>query len=162
MIDSQSSDRPETQRDARLLPLAALAVAVAALAGSLALSMALNLKACPLCFYQRTFAMSVVAVLGMGLLLDVGRGGRLSLLALPLAMGGLGVALFHVFLELTDKLECPVGLLGLGTAPQQSLAIFLILFGVLLIDTLRSVKVHAVAQPIVVAALVLGALLAVA
>ena len=63
--------------------------------------------------------MSVVAVLGMGLLLDVGRGGRLSLIALPLATGGLGAAAFHVYLELSGTLECPTGLFGLGTAPQQ-------------------------------------------
>src|SRR5947209_7051199 len=52
---------------------AALAVAVAGLGGSLFLSLGMHLKACPLCFYQRTFAMSLVAVLGMGLLAGVAR-----------------------------------------------------------------------------------------
>src|SRR5438128_91889 len=33
----------------------ALVVSLAALGGSLALSLGLNLRACPLCFYQRTF-----------------------------------------------------------------------------------------------------------
>jgi hypothetical protein len=47
--------------------------------------------------------------------------------ALPLAVAGLGVALFHVSLEIGDKLECPTGLLGLGTAPQQSLVLFALL-----------------------------------
>src|ERR687886_605295 len=103
---------------------AALAVALAGLAGSLFLSLGMGLKACPLCFYQRAFMMSLVAVLGMGLLAGAARPGRLALLALPLATAGLGVALFHVSLEVRGKLECPRGVLGLGTAPQQSLAAF--------------------------------------
>src|SRR5262245_300224 len=93
---------------------AALAVAVLALAGSLVLSLGpdtlgLKLKACPLCLYQRTFVMGVVAVLGVGLLAGPGRPGLLSLLALPLAVGALAVAGFHVRLELGEKLECPPG-----------------------------------------------------
>src|SRR5436190_1735483 len=104
-----------------LLIWAALLVALAGLAGSLFLSLGMNLKACPLCFYQRTFAMSVVAVLGMGLFTG-GRSGRLGLLTLPLAVAGLGVAVFHVYLETAGKLECPQGLLGWGSAPRQSLA----------------------------------------
>jgi hypothetical protein len=116
---------------------AALTLALAGLAGSLFLSWGMGLKACPLCFYQRTFMMSLVAVLGMGLLAGVVRPDRLGLLALPLATAGLGVALFHVSLEVRGRLECPQGLLGLGTAPQQSLALFAILFVLLLIDVLR-------------------------
>jgi len=129
------SSAAKTSPHSRLLAIAALVVAAAALAGSLALSLALSLRACPLCFYQRTFAMSLVAVLGMGLLLDIGGGGRLSLLALPLATGGLGVAAFHVYLELSGALECPAGLFGLGTAPQQSLFIFAVLFALLAMDS---------------------------
>jgi disulfide bond formation protein DsbB len=99
--------------------------------------MGLNLKACPLCFYQRTYAMSLVAVLGTGILLHGGRGVRVSLLALPLASAGLGVALFHVFLELKGTLECPLGALGVGTAPQQSLVMFALLFTIAAVDVLR-------------------------
>src|ERR687887_446681 len=69
---------------------AAFVVAAVGLAGSLFLSLGMNLKACPLCFYQRTFMMSLVAVLGMGLLVAAARPGRLALLALPLATAGLG------------------------------------------------------------------------
>ena len=36
-------------------------------------------------------------------------------------MAGFAVAVFHVNLEMNGKLECPAGLLGLGTAPLQSL-----------------------------------------
>jgi len=114
-------------------------VAAAALAGSLILSLGLGLKACPLCFYQRTFVMSLVAVLGVGLLF--GSGQRLGMLALPLAAAGLGVAVFHVFLEQNGTLECPPGVLGIGTAPQQSLAMFLAVFLLLLADVLQGGRV---------------------
>src|SRR5690242_8659304 len=100
----------------RVLTWAALAVAAAALAGSLYLSMGMALRACPLCFYQRTFVMSLVAVLGMGLATRLAPA-TLALLSLPLAVAGFGVALFHVFLEITGTLVCPAGVLGLGTAP---------------------------------------------
>src|SRR5436190_2221701 len=50
----------------------ALLVALVAVAGSLWLSLGMNLKACPLCFYQRTFAMAVFGVL----VVDAVRNGR--------------------------------------------------------------------------------------
>jgi disulfide bond formation protein DsbB len=103
---------------------AALVLSLIATAGSLYLSMGLKLKACPLCFYQRTFAMAVFAVLAVGLVGDRARAGFLCLLTLPLALGGLGVAVFHERLVLTGVLECPPALLGLGSAPAQSLTIF--------------------------------------
>jgi hypothetical protein len=115
-----------------------LAVALVGLAGSLSLSLLLGLKACPLCFYQRTFVMGVVGVLGVGLLTGAGRGARLGLLALPLATAGLGVALFHVFLEGKGALECPAGILGPGSAPQQSLAVYAILFILILADAVKN------------------------
>jgi hypothetical protein len=102
----------------------ALALSAVAVGGSLYLSLGLNLKACPLCFYQRTFAFALVGVLAVGLLLPDRRPGHLLLLALPLAVGGLGVAGFHVYLELSRTLECPTGIGGLGSAPQQSAAVF--------------------------------------
>src|SRR5436853_4078529 len=95
-----------------------LLIALMVLAGSLWLSIGMKLKACPLCFYQRTFVMGVVAVLGIGLLTGGRHRAVLNLLTLPLAVAGLGVAVFHVYLELTGKLECPAGVLGIGTAPQ--------------------------------------------
>ena len=49
------------------------------------------------------------------------------MLAAPLALGGLGVALFHVSLELRGILECPRGVLGFGSAPSQSLFAFALL-----------------------------------
>jgi disulfide bond formation protein DsbB len=84
-------------------------------------------QACPLCFYQRTLALGLVAVLGQGLLSGGVRPRRLALLALPLALGGLGVAAFHVSLEVREILECPAGLFDIATAPKQSLAMFILL-----------------------------------
>jgi disulfide bond formation protein DsbB len=146
---------------------AALAVAVAGLAGSLYLSLGMGLKACPLCFYQRTFMMSLVAVLGMGLLAGlVGRIANpsypLALLALPLAVAGLGVALFHVSLELRGKLECPAGVLGLGTAPEQSLTVFLVLTVLLTTGLPWRAQAPAATCAALAGAVTLGALLAVA
>jgi len=109
----------------------ALAVSAIGLGGSLWLSLGMKLKACPLCFYQRTFVMGVFAVLGVGLLVDRTRAGFLCLLALPMTVGGLGVAAFHEYLVMANTLECPSGLWGLGTAPAQSLVMFAVLTGVI-------------------------------
>lgn len=136
---------------------AALAVALVALAGSLMLSMVLKLKACPLCLYQRTFVMGVVAVLGVGLVARA-RPALLGLLSLPLAMGSLGVAGFHEYLEQTGKLECPAGVLGVGTAPQQSLAVSAVLLVLLTVGALRDRR-EAYKLPGVVGAILLGILL---
>jgi hypothetical protein len=148
-------------RAALVLAVAALVVAVAGLAGSLFLSLGMSLKACPLCFYQRTFVMSVAAVLAVGLLARAARPDRLALLALPLAVAGLGVGLFHVRLELAGKLECPGGLLELGTAPKQSLAVFVALTALLALGALLGARGLADLGALAVA-VVLGGLLAVA
>lgn len=103
----------------------ALGIAVAGSLGSLLLSLGLGLRACPLCFYQRSFMMAVAVVLGFGWWLDRSRCRSLALLATPLAVAGLGVAAFHEYLVVSSSLECPYGLLGLGSAPAQSLAVFL-------------------------------------
>ncbi len=138
---------------------AAFLVSLAALAGSLGLSLALGLKACPLCFYQRTFVMALVGVLSIGLLTGMASGGRLGLLTLPLATAGLGVAVFHVNLEMGGILECPAGILGLGTAPQQSLAMFLVLSVLLSLSAWSGPPVKN-KGPALAACLILGGLLA--
>jgi len=155
--DSRSSG---TELEAKLWLWAAFVAALLALVGSLALSLGLGLRACPLCFYQRTFVMGLVAVLGMGLLTGVNPS-RLGLLAVPLAVGGLGVALFHVFLEISGRLECPLGLLDLGSAPQQSLAMFVVILVLLFLGIVRGWSLRFAARYIA-AALGMGAILAVA
>lgn len=104
-----------------------LALAVAGTVGSLYLSIGMGLKACPRCFYQRTFMMAALAVLAIGLATDRSQAGLLSVISLPLAVAGWGVAAFHEYLVVTGKLECPPGVFGLGVAPLQSLVMFSLL-----------------------------------
>jgi hypothetical protein len=115
----------------------ALGVALLGAWGSLYLSMNMGLTACPLCFYQRSFVLSAAAVLATGLLAGLERTTPLCLLALPLAVAGTAVGGFHVFLEVKGKLECPGGIFGLGSAPQQALAVQALLSVILLADALR-------------------------
>lgn len=140
--------------------VAPLLVAVVALVGSLWLSIGMSLKACPLCFYQRTFVMGVVAVLGIGLLTGERHRSVLNLLALPLVVAGLGVAVFHEFLELNGKLECPAGVLGIGTSPQQSLAVLAVLLVVVVAGIVLGKKASESPWTVTAGAVVLGLLLA--
>jgi disulfide bond formation protein DsbB len=160
--DSAAATIAPTERGSSFWVWAALVVAATGLGGSLYLSWGMGLKACPLCFYQRTFLMSLVAVLGVGLAAGTAQPGRLGLLTLPLATAGLGVALFHVWLVVSDKLECPQGILGLGTAPGQSLAVYLLLFALLLADVLLGKPSGPRTWLVLASVLVLGGLLAVA
>jgi disulfide bond formation protein DsbB len=135
----------------------ALAAAVVTLAGSLYLSMGMGLNACPLCFYQRTFIMAVVSVLGVGTVLRLPLApGTLSLLSLPLAVAGLGVAFAHSNLVWTDVLACPKGLFRLGAAPYQSLAAYLGVTALLLPGALRRGLAAAAAVPRVMGLAALG------
>ena len=119
------------------LTWAALLAALGGIAGSLYLSLRMNLVPCPLCYYQRSFIMGVAAVLLLGLLTRASRVAPLSLLALPLGAAGAGVAGFHVYLEKIGRLECPAGIYGMGSAPQQSLGAFVVLAVLLVADALR-------------------------
>jgi disulfide bond formation protein DsbB len=122
----------EPSSTAKWEPLA-LAAAILTLVGSLYLSMGMGLVACPLCFYQRTFIMGVVGVLGVGMALRLPLApGTLSLLALPLAVAGLGVALIHSNLVWTEVLACPLGIFALGSAPFQSLIAYAVVTALLL------------------------------
>jgi hypothetical protein len=151
--------------------LALIAALVTAL-GTLALSLELDLppvniadrqvnltkglKACPLCFYQRTFAFGALGVLLIGLLSGVRRTGAVGVLALPLAVGGVAVAGFHAWLEYDKKLECPLGIADIGTAPQQSLVALGILTLLLLIDSFRNTSGGWFGAPTVLLAVILG------
>ena len=152
---------PETQpsplvaQEPSLWLWGAMMASLVALAGSLYLSLGMGLKACPLCLYQRTFVMGVVGVLAVGFFIKDLQPKALSLLALPLAVGALVVVAWHEYLELTGTLECPRGLFGVGTAPQQSLAILALLVALLVIDQLRQQRPMGVA-----ATMILGGLLA--
>jgi disulfide bond formation protein DsbB len=134
----------------------ALLVAIGAVAGSLALSLVEKKKACALCFYERSYALGLVAVLAVGLLTRALRVPALAVLALPLALGGLGVAAFHVYLEVSGTLECPPGLYDILTAPRQSLAAFALVSVLLAVEVVRGLKLRAVGLFGVIVALALG------
>ena len=134
----------------------ALVVAAAGAAGSLWLSIVMGLKACPLCFYQRTFVLSVLGILITSFAAGSRAWSLAAVLSLPAATGGLGVAAFHVSLELRGTLECPTGVLGFGTAPQQSLAMFVVLTLLLLAASLRGTRAGELRGLGWVTALILG------
>src|SRR5262245_8909033 len=117
--------------------VAAHALAWAAVAGSLYLSLGMGLKACPLCFYQRAFVMAAAGVLAAALLAGRGFSRLAMMLAVPAAAAGFGVACWHVFLEATGRLECPAGIFGVGSAPQQALAVQALLLAALLGGVLK-------------------------
>lgn len=130
MTDSTSfehSSESSSMKCAAKCLVIAIAIAVIGTVGSVYLSMGLGLKACPLCFYQRSFVMAALAVLALGRFLERLRPGLICLLSVPLAWAGLGVAAFHEYLVLSSVLECPPALFGIGTAPAQSLAVFIAL-----------------------------------
>lgn len=125
MAETELSSKASTGRQSTTAwNIAALVLAVVAASGSLDLSLGLGLKACPLCFYQRSFAITAVLATAMLVWLDGFCSPRASLVALPLAVSGLGVATFHVYLVQAGKLKCPSALFGWGDGPMQSLAVF--------------------------------------
>jgi disulfide bond formation protein DsbB len=151
----------QATRDVARWEDAALLVAVLTAVGSLYLSMGMGLNACPLCFYQRTFVMAVVGVLGVGRALRLAvEPGSLSTLAFPLAVAGLGVAATHTGLVASGILVCPEGFFGLGSAPLQSLVAYVLLTGLLLPGALRRGIVQAAPAARGVGLAVLGVLFA--
>jgi hypothetical protein len=150
----------------------ALIVALVASLGTVALSINLDvppvkigdrevaltkgLKACPLCFYQRTFVFGTLGVLLIGLATRARRTGAVGVMALPLAVAGCAIAGFHVWAEYDGKLECPKGIADIGTAPQQSAAALGLITLLLLIDSFRNTSGGAYGFPTILSALILG------
>ena len=124
------------------LTWAAFVVSLIALAGSLWLSLEIgkNLKACPLCYYQRTFVMAAAGVLAVGLLMGSRQHALVSLFALPAVAGGLGVAIWHEYLRATRVLECPQGVFGFTKTTHESLAILTVLLALLVLIVVRDVR----------------------
>ncbi len=139
----------------------ALLIAAGGTGGSLWLSLGKKLKACPLCFYQRSFVIAPLGVLLLGALSGTGHWGLFALLALPAAAPGLAIAVFHVYLELSGKLECPPGALNLGSVPKQSCLMFVLLTVALVFQALEAEVAGPLgAAGLVALSLVFGALLA--
>lgn len=130
-------------------------------AGSLLLTWANGLPACPLCVYQRVFSMTAFATLAMGLLVSDVKPGRASLFALPSLMAGFAVAIFHVNLVAAGKLAWFAGLADLGSAPLQSLVLFMVLLALLGADLIQARRAGHAVPGITLGASVLGVLMAI-
>lgn len=130
MNSGNDTENPSRSAFAAVSGLLAFGVAMMGSVGSVYLSIGLGLKACPLCFYQRSFMMAAAVSLLMSFWLDGVRSTRSCFVALPLAWAGLVVAAFHEYLVLNSKLECPPALFGWGDGPAQSLAVFCVLTAV--------------------------------
>ncbi|WP_052640110.1 disulfide bond formation protein B [Zavarzinella formosa] len=111
----------------RLATLAALIAASASTLGSLYLSLGLGLIACPLCFYQRCFAMAVLAMLAVGYCSPARSFGQLNILALGPTVAGGVVAAVHTYFDAIGQQICPDGLFGIGKTAQQSLASYILI-----------------------------------
>jgi len=152
-ITNQPQPAPASPPDAAPSPFyawAAVALAGAATAGGLYLSAVEGKFPCPLCFYQRSFAMGTFAVMLVGLLLKLNDRVSVASLAIPLAFAGLGVALWHVNLERNGKLECPSGIFGLFgmSAPMQSAVVFGLLCVALLLDAYQPGRIGSGYAPV--------------
>jgi hypothetical protein len=152
--------------------------ALVATAGSLWLTLGLELIPCPLCFFQRVFVLALTAVLLVGLFAGAPRSGYLSLVTLPLTVAALGIAGIQVYLEYTGGLECPEGAIPAAyrtfreeddiykqiedviTPPRESLAVLVLLFLTQVIDLIRSRTRGGYGWGALLAALIVGALLA--
>lgn len=109
-------------------------VSVVGVVGSLYLSLQMELKACPLCFYQRAFIMAVAAILGFGLSMPGVPRAALAPLALAPALAGGFVAAWHTYKVVDGTLECPPGITGVLLAPHDSLVVYGLLAILLLVD----------------------------
>ncbi|HEY8558992.1 MAG TPA: disulfide oxidoreductase [Pyrinomonadaceae bacterium] len=91
----KQSERIETLREAAPFeaPLyAAWAISLVATVGSLFFSEVMELPPCVLCWYQRIAMYPLVLILGVGILTN---DRRVKNYALPLALAGLGIAVYH-------------------------------------------------------------------
>ncbi len=129
------------------LTFGAFLLATVATFGSLFFSEIMKLPPCSLCWYQRIFMFSLPVVLLRGLLpYDA----AVARYALPLAFGGLGIAVWHTLLYIgilpEEAAPCTVGvpctqptftILGVLSIPVLSLLAFAGITGLLFIQRRR-------------------------
>lgn len=75
-----------------ILPYVAWVIALLSTVGSLFFSEVMGLPPCVLCWYQRVAMYPLVLIIAVGILT---RDGRMRAYALPLALAGLGLAVYH-------------------------------------------------------------------
>lgn len=137
-IETGSSERIN-----RLLPYAAWVIALVATTGSLFFSEVMELPPCVLCWYQRIAMYPLVVVIGVGIAF---REARWKLYALPLALGGLAVSIYHNLLyygaipesitPCTQGVSCTsvqIEWLGFVTIPLMALTAFVLVSAIILL-----------------------------
>lgn len=124
----------ESEGSSEMLLYAAWIVSLTATVGSLFFSEVMQLPPCVLCWYQRIAMYPLVIVLGAGIIM---RDRRAKFYALPLAIAGLGIAVYHNLLyyniipesiaPCTEGISCTsrqIEWLGFITIPLLSLVAF--------------------------------------
>lgn len=140
---------------------AALVSAIASTAGSIYLSLGLGLIACPICYYQRTFAIAVLMILAIGVLSPLRATHHLNVLALAPTVGGMAIAMIHTWLDAVGQQICPQGLFGLGTSAQQSLTSYVMIIVPLIVGIRDDIRAEAITRSSTVVAILLGGSMAV-
>ena len=142
----ESSEKIENLQESasrsEMLLYAAWVVSLTATVGSLFFSEVMQLPPCVLCWYQRIAMYPLVAVLGVGIIM---RDRRVKFYALPLALAGFAVAVYHNLLyynvipesiaPCTQGISCTsrqIEWLGFITIPLLSLVAFTIISAFLL------------------------------
>jgi disulfide bond formation protein DsbB len=118
-----------------ILPYLAWLIALVATVGSLFFSEVMQLPPCVLCWYQRIAMYPLVIVVGAGILMR--DGGRMKYYALPLALAGLAISVYHNLLyygilpesitPCTEGVSCTsrqIEWLGFITIPLMALTAF--------------------------------------
>ena len=117
------------------LPYLAWIIALVATVGSLFFSEVMNLPPCVLCWYQRIAMYPLVLIIGVGI---ISRDSRMKSYALPLALIGLAISIYHNLLyygilpesiaPCTQGISCTSGQiewLGFITIPLMALTAFM-------------------------------------
>lgn len=107
--------------------IAAVTLSGLGVAACLYLSFGAGLVACPLCIYQRAFLMAAFGISLVGAVAGRGHTALVCSLLLPVAVMGIGIAAYHEYLIRSETIECPPGLLAMGSLPTQSLVLFSLL-----------------------------------
>lgn len=130
----EQTDNNRNGKYAENLPYAAWLIALIATVGSLFFSEVMNLPPCVLCWYQRIAMYPLVVIIGVGI---ITRDNRLRNYALPIALVGLSVSVYHNLLyygvlpesvaPCTEGISCTsrqIEWLGFITIPLLALAAF--------------------------------------
>jgi disulfide bond formation protein DsbB len=126
-----------------LLPYAAWIMALLSAAGSLFFSEVMDLPPCVLCWYQRIAMYPLVLIIGIGIITE---DARCKVYALPLALIGLALAVYHNLVyygvipesltPCTQGASCSerqIEWFGFITIPLMGLAAFLVISAILII-----------------------------